>query len=293
MLNNGYNVIKVITTLHSSLTEGMVHRVAIAQNIEAQCTTNFEEMYSEVKKSNPDLQIVISFKKLPENIWSFPKYGTVNLHFSLLPQYRGAAPINWVIMNGEKVTGVTTFFVNDKLDCGDIILQKEVALQEGESYHSLGAKLCHVGTFLIYDTIDEIIKHGKNVKTYHNAEYLPICKKAPKITKEICTIDFSKSSTELMNWYTGLSNYNRYWEVVYKNGKKQLLIIKSANFVPQPRGLKPGELLSDGKSFLHIGCKDGEVVIYEIQVPGKRDKITISEFLNGYKSRLNYTQYSG
>ena len=216
LVENGYNIVGVITAPDKpagrgqKIHESAVKKYAVAQNltvlqpINLKCADNVQE----IKDLNANLQIVVAFRMLPEVIWSMPELGTFNLHASLLPQYRGAAPINWAIINGEKETGVTTFFLQHKIDTGDIIAQEKVSIGENETAGELHDKLMDIGSKLVLKTVQQI--ENRTVTTQPQKENQEL-KEAFKIFKPFCKIDWSKPINEIHNHIRGLSPYPTAW----------------------------------------------------------------------------------
>ncbi len=234
-----------------------------------------EEFQHELQELNPDLQIVVAFRMMPESVWSYPKKGTFNLHASLLPSYRGAAPINWAIINGEIKTGLTTFFLQHEIDTGEVIFQDEVAISKNDNVGSLYEKLMEKGAGLVLKTVQAIARNQVITKPQVYQGNLPM---APKIFKEDCEINWSKCSTDIYNFIRGLSPNPTAWckinEIVFKIYKASFEIIDQTN--------PPAYLETDNKNYVKIACKDGWINLEEIQMEGRK-KMNVREFLNGYK----------
>ena len=235
--------------------------------------TNF---IKEIKSFNADIFIVVAFRMLPKIVWEIPKKGTINLHASLLPQLRGAAPIHWAIINGFKKTGVTTFFINGKIDFGDIIEQKEVEIGDFENTGSLYEKLKITGSLLILSTLKLISKN--NLKIIKQSNSLNLVK-APKLNKENTKIDWNKSGFEIFNFIRGLSPFPSAWTKDEKNNK----IIKLFNviFHKETKTQHLNGLISIKNNMLKILLKDGYLEVLEIQIEGKK-RMSGKEFINGY-----------
>ena len=236
--------------------------------------TNF---IKEIKSFNADIFIVVAFRMLPKIVWEIPKKGTINLHASLLPQLRGAAPIHWAIINGFKKTGVTTFFINGKIDFGDIIEQKEVEIGDFENTGSLYEKLKITGSLLILSTLKLISKN--NLKTIKQNNSLNVVK-APKLNKENTKIDWSKSGFKIFNFIRGLSPFPSAWTKDEKNNK----IIKLFNVIyhKETKTKHLNGVISIKNNMLKILLKDGYLEVLEIQLEGKK-RMSGKEFINGYK----------
>jgi len=230
----------------------------------------------------------VAFRMLPEVIWKMPTLGTFNLHASLLPQYRGAAPINWAIINGETETGVTTFFIDEKIDTGKIILSKKVNIGKSETAGELHDRLMKRGSELVFKTV-KLIQDDKPQPKSQDELITPQAKlnPAPKIFKEDTRINWEKSGNEIFNLIRGLSPYPAATTILKGAGDKNwILKVFNATFIqnhPAIENIKPipGSLISDNKSFLLIGCFDGYIEIIELQLEGKR-KMLIQDFLRGF-----------
>ncbi len=238
-----------------------------------------ENFLAELKALNADLFVVVAFRMLPEAVWSMPTLGTINLHASLLPQYRGAAPINWAIINGEKETGVTTFFIQQEIDTGKIIFQEKIAIRDEENVGDLYAELMQLGAKVLGKTVDAIA--GGNYPQIPQ-DHITDIKHAPKIFKETCKIDWSKDADYIYNFIRGLSPYPAAYTLldgkvfkIYKARKGQLA-------PPVMNGTHE----TDGKTFLRFYCKDGSIEISECQLEGKK-KMSVEEFLRGTKLNSN------
>lgn len=236
-------------------------------------STSFQE---DLKDLNPDISVVVAFRMLPKMVWNFPTYGTFNLHASLLPDYRGAAPINWAIINGEEKTGVTTFFLDEKIDTGKIILQAEVAIQPDDDAGSLHDKLMIKGAELVNQTLHHIAEDNFKAK----AQALPQeGKMAPKLDGENTRIDWSKTPEEINNLVRGLNPYPVAW-TYFENGDKKM---RCKIFAVRPEKMDHqytvGQIFKS-KNDLKVAVKGGFIYILEIQMPGKR-KMSIQDVLNG------------
>lgn len=229
----------------------------------------------ELRALNPDLGIVIAFRMLPEAVWSMPRLGTFNLHASLLPQYRGAAPINWAVMNGETLTGVTTFFLNSEIDKGAILGRREVEITPNETAGTLHDKLMEVGAELVLDTVSDI-ENGTAAAHEQPADDTGL-KPAPKIFREDCRIDWRRTMAELRNFVRGLSPYPAAWTTLESGETVKIYSVHSVAETPDV----PGTIRTDGRTFLHIACADGWLAVDELQLAGKK-RLCIEEFLRGW-----------
>lgn len=282
LVSNGYNIVGVITAPDRPAGRGRklrpsaVKQYAREKGLRILQPTNLKspDFLEELGSLRADLQIVVAFRMLPESVWDMPPVGTVNLHASLLPQYRGAAPINWVLINGETQTGVTTFFIEHLIDTGDLLLQRPVAIAEGETAGSLHDKLMVEGAELVLETVRGI----------ENGSLQPIpqetdgeLKKAPKIFREDCRIDWALPARKVYDFIRGLSPYPAAFTELHG---KQLKIF-SADCRETEHDVEPGTFISDGNSYIHVYSPDGYLSLVEIQLEGKR-RMSVADFLNGY-----------
>ena len=285
MVEAGKNIVGVITAPDRPAGRGRklmasaVKDYAVSQDLKVLQPTNLkdESFLKELKKLDANLQVVVAFRMLPKVVWQMPEFGTFNLHASLLPQYRGAAPINWAIINIEEKTGVTTFFIDEKIDTGSIIANKEVYIEKDETAETLHDKLMDEGSKLVLETLDLIEKGKANPKPQPKTSNL---KEAPKLTSENTRINWSKSGKEIEAFIRGLSPYPVAWTILHNNNEESKTKIYSANFERSEQNLKPGSILISKKE-LKVACADGFIIINEIQLPGKR-KMDVSSLLNGY-----------
>lgn len=233
-----------------------------------------EKFLEELRALKADLQVVVAFRMLPEVVWNMPPKGTFNLHASLLPAYRGAAPINWAIINGEKETGVTTFFLKHEIDTGDILFQEKEPIHEEDNVGMLYARLMHKGARLVVKTVRAIEEGNYTTTTQKNeAEE----KHAPKIFKESCEIDWNKPAGEVYDFIRGLSPYPTAWTHLNDSFFK---IYETKKTTLTEENLKPGEIKTDNKSFLYVKCNDYLLSIVELQAQGKK-RMDIRSFFNG------------
>lgn len=296
--SEGYNIVAVVTTPDKPAGRGQkMHKSDVKLTAEELGLPILqpeklrdEAFLSELRALQPDLGIVIAFRMLPEVVWSMPRLGTFNLHASLLPEYRGAAPINWAIINGEKRTGVTTFLLNHEIDKGNIIEQQAVDILNEDNIGSLYDKLMHIGSGLVVQTVDKIAKGG-----YETIEQMSIDEStlhpAPKIFKEDCRIDWSRSGHNIINLIRGLSPYPAAWSAIYKGGAEVGSVkVFSAHFEAAASYGNCGDVLTDGRGYLGVRCADGVVYIDELQLAGKR-RMTIKELLLGWRdaSEVSFT----
>lgn len=284
VLESGYEVVGVITAPDRPAGRGRkikvsaVKEFALSRGIHLLQPTNLKDpgFLKELKSLEADLQIVVAFRMLPEVVWKMPRLGTFNLHASLLPEYRGAAPINWAIINGETRTGVTTFFINEDIDTGAIILQKEVQIAEEDCAGDLHDKLMTVGSQLVVETV-RLIESGKIELTEQSAREL---KPAPKLNKENCRIDWNQSMLSIYNHIRGLSPYPAAWTLLEQTGRPVECKIFATKMLPEKHTLETGSILTSKKDIL-AAVQGGYLKIEVLQLSGKR-KMDASSFLNGF-----------
>ena len=287
LVENNYNIVGVITAPDKpagrgqKINESAVKKYAAANNLKVLQPTNLksEEFVSELKSLNANLQIVVAFRMLPEVIWNMPELGTFNLHASLLPQYRGAAPINWAIINGEKETGVTTFFLQHKIDTGDIIAQEKVNVGEDETAGELHDKLMSIGAKLVLKTVKNIETNSIATQPQNENQEL---KEAFKIFKPFCKIDWSKPIDEIHNHIRGLSPYPTAWTEFKHKETGQVIsckLFKSKNETIA-HAYSPGKIIQS-KNELKIAVDGGYLIIVESQIAGKK-RMETSTLLNGF-----------
>lgn len=287
LVNAAANIVGVITAPDRKSGRGMklqpsaVKRFAVDLGLKVLQPTNLKskEFLNELKALEATLQVVVAFRMLPEVVWNMPPKGTINLHASLLPQYRGAAPINWAVINGEKETGVTTFFIRHKIDTGDIIYQEKVAIGEDETVGELHDRLMQVGANLIVKTVNAI-SNGENPSTPQSNSEIEL-KEAPKIFKEDCRIDWSKNAIEVLNLIRGLSPYPAAFTSISKGDEKiQLKIFKAILSEDESSVAQAGSLRSVG-GLLYIRCVDAWIGILELQLAGKK-RMSAKDLLLGF-----------
>ena len=290
LVENNYNIVGVITAPDKpagrgrKLNESAVKQYAKSQDLNILQPTNLKAtaFTEELAALKANLHIVVAFRMLPKVVWQMPEYGTFNLHASLLPNYRGAAPINWAIINGETKTGVSTFFIDEKIDTGEMILQEEILIEENENAGSLHDKLMHLGSQLVLKTVS-LIAEG-NVETTPQPENAEI-KTAYKLNKDNCKIDFNDSLDNIYNKVRGLSPYPAAW-CVLQNGEETLDIkIYAAEKEIETHTLDIGKVITTKKE-IKISVKEGYLIIKEIKLPGKR-KMEAKALLNGYNFDVN------
>lgn len=300
LLMNGYNVISVVTSPDKPAGRGMVVKKSAVKLF---AESNYlpvlqpEDLVSPVfierlRRLNADIFVVVAFRMLPREIWSLPPLGTINLHASLLPQYRGAAPINHVIINGETSTGVTTFLIDEKTDTGNILLRQEVPVFPFETASDLHDKLMKHGARLVVKTLEGMATGF--IKPKPQSDFMmpgEILNKAPKIFPEFCIVDWNREPVRIHNLIRGLANHPCARSAFRNDSKNLSFKIYDARPENEDHNLNPGQIISDGRSFLKIACKGGFINILSLQVEGK-NRLSAEEFLRGFKIE-NYTIAAG
>jgi methionyl-tRNA formyltransferase len=284
IIKNNYDVVGVITAADKPAGRGQkikysaVKEYALESNLKLLQPTNLkdETFLEELKSLNANLQVIVAFRMLPEVVWKMPKLGTFNLHASLLPNYRGAAPINWALINGETKTGVTTFFIDDKIDTGAMILSKEIAIDANENAGKLHDNLMELGKLTVVETL-LLIKNEKATTTIQKEN--PEIKTAYKLNRENCKIDWTKSGQEIHNLIRGLSPYPSAWCFIKDQEEEWNVKIHEANFVVENHNYPIGKLIATKKE-MKIAIKQGYIEIKSLQFPGKK-KMNSAELLNG------------
>lgn len=286
-IKNNFNLLAIVTNYDKPSGRGLkiknssVKEYALKKNIELLQPKNLKDQnfIEKIKKFKPDFIIVVAFRMLPKVIWSIPKHGTINLHASLLPNYRGAAPINWALINGEKFTGVTTFFIDDEIDTGDILLQKKIKINETDNAEDLHKSLSKTGSLLMHKTINRVLNNSiKPSKQESNKDY----KTAYKLNKDNIKINWETKPIEIYNKIRGLSPYPgaRTTIIDSKLKTKKNIIIYDCDYKLINNKLNPGHIIISKKDF-KISCVDGYIMIKDIKIEGKK-RMKIKSFLNGF-----------
>lgn len=284
ILKNNFEVVGVITAADKPAGRGQklkysaVKEYALEKNLKLLQPTNLkdETFLEELKSLNANLQVVVAFRMLPKVVWEMPKFGTFNLHASLLPNYRGAAPINWAIINGETKTGVTTFFIDDKIDTGAMILSTEIEITSDENAGILHDKLMDLGSKTVIDTL-HLIENGKAATTIQKDT--DDIKTAYKLNKDNCKIDWTKSGKEIHNLIRGLSPYPAAWSFFSDKDQEWNVKIYEARFLQQDHTEAIGKIITTKKE-MKVAVSDGYIEILQLQFPGKKNLKT-AELLNG------------
>lgn len=297
LVEEGYNIVGVVTMPDKPAGRGLhmqasaVKRYAVEAGLPVYQPEKLKDpQFVETLRSlAPDLGIVIAFRMLPEIVWAMPHLGTFNLHASLLPQYRGAAPINWAIINGEKESGVTTFLLNHEIDKGAILCQQRVAIDEDDDAGTLHDKLMNAGTDLVVETIERIAS-GAIAPVDQQTIEPQVVRDAPKIFKETCRIDWSASGDTVRNLVRGLSPYPAAWSELHKEGASPIgvkIFRVHAETCPADRLPAPGTLVTDGRTFMKVACADGYLFLDELQLAGKK-RMAVADLLRGFKEAASY-----
>ncbi|OPZ32064.1 MAG: Methionyl-tRNA formyltransferase [Bacteroidetes bacterium ADurb.BinA174] len=294
LVENNYNIVGVITAPDKPAGRGYklqpsaVKEYALSKGLHILQPENLknEVFLTELKQLEADIQVVVAFRMLPETVWNMPPKGTFNLHASLLPQYRGAAPINWAIINGEKETGVTTFFLKHEIDTGEIIFQEKIVIEDNDNAETIYDKLMILGSQLVLKTIDAVI--NGDIQSQPQSFFIKNendLKLAPKIFKETGEINWNKPAREIHNLVRGLSPYPAAWTEFEVNGEKLNFKIFETKINNEKHQQSPGEIITDNKTTLQVAVQDGFIEILDIQLSGKK-RMKIKDFLNGFSFLL-------
>ena len=295
LIEGGYNIAGVITMpdkpmgRHGSVLQpSAVKQYAISQGLPVLQPEKLkdESFINELHALKADLQIVVAFRMLPEVVWNMPRFGTFNLHASLLPQYRGAAPINWAVINGEKETGVTTFFLTHEIDTGRIILQERLPITDTDDAETVHDALMNIGAKLVTKTVDLLIENEDCINTipqenlYDNTGEL---RRAPKIFNETCRIEWNQHIDSIYNFIRGLSPSPTAWtEIVNPEGEYMSMKIFLSEKLYKEHTFNIGTIHTDGKNNLMVAVSGGFICIKSLQLAGKK-RLSVKEFLNGMK----------
>lgn len=287
LVENGWKIIGVITAPDKPRGRGLnlmpspVKEAALKHGLKILQPTNLKsaEFQKELSELKADLQIVVAFRMLPEAVWNMPPLGTFNLHGSLLPNYRGAAPINWAIIKGEKETGVTTFFLKHEIDTGSILFQEKIKILEEDDMGQVYQKLMTLGAQLVLKTVKSIAAGVINPSTQDESKAIH---HAPKIFKETCQIDWTQKAISIHNLVRGLSPHPAAWTTW---GGKTCKLFKTAVKIETLNQKSPGEYETDGKSYLRFQTGEGIIEVLELQLEGKK-RMKITELLRGYKPKV-------
>ncbi|SHI44971.1 methionyl-tRNA formyltransferase [Tangfeifania diversioriginum] len=297
LVENSYNVVGVVTAPDKpagrgkKLTESAVKKYAVEKNIKVLQPEKLKhpDFLEELKALQPDLQVVVAFRMLPEVVWAMPPLGTFNLHGSLLPQYRGAAPLNWAVINGETKTGVTTFLLDQKIDTGKILFRKEVKIEKSDTVGDIHDRLMEVGAKLVLKTVDALANGKVKPIPQSELESDKNSRPAPKIFKIDCKINWTKDVETVRNLIRGLSPHPAAWaNLVHKDtGRTIPCKIFFAQPVISAETATPGTIDSDDQSFLNVACGNGWLEITDMQLSGKK-RMNAADFLRGFRNIMDY-----
>lgn len=295
LVEGGYNIVGVITMPdkpigrhQNELSASPVKKYALEQGLKILQPAKLKDpdFIEELRTLQADLQIVVAFRMLPEVVWAMPKLGTFNLHAALLPQYRGAAPINWAIINGETQTGITTFFLDHNIDTGNIIQRVPVPILDTDNAEDVHDKLMVLGSDLVIETVDNIIADNIHPIPQSAIETNEPLRPAPKIFKETCRIDWNKSVKNTYDFIRGLSPYPAAWTEITVNNKTSVLKIYATSKEFATVEAPVGRILTDGKSYLKVAQADGYQNILTLQMAGKK-RMQVADFLRGLHAEGN------
>lgn len=291
LVEGGYNIVGVITMpdkpmgRHGSVLQpSPVKQYAVSQGLKVLQPEKLkdESFVAELRELKADLQIVVAFRMLPEVVWNMPRLGTFNLHASLLPQYRGAAPINWAVINGETETGITTFFLKHEIDTGEIIDQVRVPIADTDNVGDVYERLMNLGGDLVVKTVDSILDGSVKTVPQDKLAEGEVLRPAPKIFKETCRIDWSKGVKQIYDFVRGLSPYPAAWtELCQGSIAPQVLKIYETDKIFAEHSFEPGTVVTDKKTYFRIAVTDGYINIRSLQLAGKK-RMGVADFLRGY-----------
>lgn len=291
LVEGGYNIVGVITMpdkpmgRHGSVLQpSLVKQYAVSQGLKVLQPEKLkdESFVAELRELKADLQIVVAFRMLPEVVWNMPRLGTFNLHASLLPQYRGAAPINWAVINGETETGITTFFLKHEIDTGEIIDQVRVPIADTDNVGDVYERLMNLGGDLVVKTVDSILDGSVKTVPQDKLAEGEVLRPAPKIFKETCRIDWSKGVKQIYDFVRGLSPYPAAWtELCQGSTAPQVLKIYETDKIFAEHSFEPGTVVTDKKTYFRIAVTDGYINIRSLQLAGKK-RMGVADFLRGY-----------
>lgn len=295
--NGGYNIVGVITAPDKpagrgkKINESAVKKYAIANNLTVLQPDKLKnpEFLTELETLKADLQVVVAFRMLPEVVWNMPRLGTFNLHASLLPQYRGAAPLNWAIINGETKTGVTTFLLDRKIDTGKILFKEEIAIWENDTVGTIHDSLLNIGAKLVVKTVDALAEGNYQAQSQSEIMDEADIKHAPKIFKEDCKINWANDVELVRNLIRGLSPYPAAWSTLThkETGKEIPTKVFFAMQVDGKSSEVAGTIKTDGKTFVKVACQNGWLQITDLQIAGKK-RMRVDDFLRGFQQIGEY-----
>ena len=296
LVEGGYNVVGVVTMPDKPagrghhLLQSDVKKYAVENGLHLMQPVKLkdEEFVNELRSLNADLFIVIAFRMLPEVVWAMPRLGTFNLHASLLPQYRGAAPINWAVINGDTETGITTFFLKHEIDTGEVIQQVRVPIADTDNVEIVYDKLMMLGGKLVVETVDAILNGVVKPVPQEEMAIVGELRPAPKIFKETCRIDWKQPVKKVYDFIRGLSPYPAAWsELVSPEGEVVVVKIFESEKVSEAHQLSAGTIVTDGKKYIKVAVPDGFVSVLSLQLPGKK-RLKTDELLRGFRLTNEY-----
>lgn len=311
LIRKGFNVVGVVTVADKASGRGLkvnespVKKYAVEHNIPVLQPVSLKDpqFLEQLRAFNASIFVVVAFRMLPKEVWSIPQLGTFNLHAALLPQYRGAAPINWSVIHGDRYTGVTSFMINEGMDTGFIIFRDQCPIDDTDNAGTVHDKLMDLGANIVVQTVDALIDGKVELRSQKSfIQGDEVLRPAPKITRELCHIDWDRPAKEIHNLIRGLSPYPAAFTELEKDGKTiQLKIFESTVLTPEEtealisgadRDIKPGDILSDGRSFMAVKTADAALRLEEIQLAGKK-RMSASDFLKGFRDCTSYTTTKG
>ena len=290
LVEGGYNVVGVITMPdkpigrhQTELSASPVKQYAVEHGLKVLQPAKLKnpDFIEELRSLQADLQIVVAFRMLPEVVWAMPRLGTFNLHAALLPQYRGAAPINWAIINGDTQTGITTFFLDHDIDTGSVIQRVPVPILDTDNAEDVHDKLMYLGSDLVVETVDNILADRVHPIPQEELVSDEPLRPAPKIFKETCRIDWSLGVKRTYDFIRGLSPYPAAWTELLVNGKKSVLKVYATTKEFTTSSESVGTVLTDGKTYLKVALTDGYLHLQTLQLAGKK-RMEVADFLRGF-----------
>jgi len=296
LYNNNYNISAVVTAPDKPAGRGLkilesdIKKFALSKNLHVLQPEKLknETFINKLKDINPHIFVVVAFRMLPEVVWRIPTLGTFNLHASLLPQYRGAAPINWAILNNEKETGVTTFLINENIDTGNILYQEKIAVEYDDDAGIMHDKLMEIGANLVIKTVNALIENNYPIINQNSLiQKNTVLKQAPKINKNDCRINWDRPINKIYNHIRGLSPYPTAFTEIYNNKKSILLKVYKSKEIKEAHNNKTGTIITDNKTFYKVAVKGGYINIINIQQAGKK-RMNVEDFLRGFNDLDKY-----
>ena len=302
LIRHGHKVVGVVTVADKpsgrglKVNESAVKKYAVEHGIPVLQPVKLKdpEFLAQLKALKADLFVVVAFRMLPEEVWKMPKLGTFNLHAALLPQYRGAAPINWAVINGERITGVTTFMIDHNIDTGGIILRQECRISPTDDAGIVHDNLMELGSDLVLQTVEGIIENSVETRVQRSfVQGSEVLKGAPKLTPELQNIDWRDSATQIYNLIRGLSPYPTAYTMLQKGDEPATFLkIFSSEVMECPENTEPGTVITDGKTYFAIAAQDGAISVKELQLSGKK-RMKVEDFLRGFRDAEQWKALNG